>query len=162
MRMALLIVDVQEAFIGHRREDTDYKEVMDHINYSAALFETAELPVIVIRDVEEGDDDAHRNVAELEVTGDGDEVLKTYNNAFWRTDLDERLKAEEVDFVIICGNAAEYCVMATYNGAIERGYQAVLLQNGVLAKRQEGLLDLFYNRALISCTVLEGIVGFDL
>ena len=162
MKMALLIVDVQEAYVGDRRASKSFDKIMDHINYSGSLFRAAELPVIVIRDIESGDGEKYQNIVELNSDPSDIEVLKTYNNAFWQTDLDEILKKLEVDFLIICGNAAEYCVGATYSGAIERGYQTTLLQNGVFASREESLLIHFYNRELISCTVIEGIVGFEL
>lgn len=41
MTMALLIVDVQEAFVGDRRGTKSFDKIMDHINYSASLFRTA-------------------------------------------------------------------------------------------------------------------------
>lgn len=118
--------------------------------------------MVVVRDIESGNGEKYQNIRELEVSDTDIEVLKTFNNAFWQTDLDEILKKLEVDFLIICGNAAEYCVGATYSGANERGYQTTLLQNGVFAVREVSLLTHFYNRELISCTVIEAVVGFDL
>lgn len=162
MKMALVIIDVQEAYVGDRRGSKSFAKIMDHINYSSALFRKAELPVIVVRDIEGGDGDGMENIPELEVEDTDKEITKTYNNAFWQTDLDKILKDMEVDFLILCGNAAEYCVGATYNGAIERGFRTTLLQNGVFAAREESLLIHFYNRELISCTAIEGIVGFEL
>lgn len=154
MKCALVIIDVQEAFIGHRRDEKAYGETFEYINATAALFRKAEKPVIVVRDIEEGDGEAYRNVAELDVKSTDIEVLKKFSNSFWQTDLQEKLTALDVDFVVFCGSAAEYCVLATYNGANERGFSAAMLQHGIFANHEAGLLDLYNNRALISYQVL--------
>lgn len=154
MKCALVIIDVQEAFIGHRRDEKAYGETFEYINATAALFRKAGKPVIVVRDIEEGDGEAYRNVAELEVKSTDIEVLKKFSNSFWQTDLQEKLTALDVDFVVLCGSAAEYCVLATYNGANERGFSSAMLQHGIFANHEVGLIDLYNNRALISYQVL--------
>ena len=59
-------------------------------------------------------------------------VIKSYSNAFWKTNLEELLKEKDVDFVICCGLAASQCVHSTYMGAIERDFKVVMLQNGLI------------------------------
>jgi nicotinamidase-related amidase len=159
MNIALLIIDVQEAFIGHRKEEKEYHNTFEYINEAASLFRKAGKPVIVIRDIEGGNDDTFQNVEEL-ITQDSDvEVLKVYSNSFWKTNLEEILKEKNIDFVVLCGNAAEYCVLATYNGAIERNFGAAMLQHGIFACHPSGLMDIYYNRALISFEVISYVLG---
>ena len=159
MNIALLIIDVQKAYIGHRKGEKEYEDTFEYINETAALFREAGKPVIIVRDVEGGDGDDYKNVAELVVNGSDMEVLKTYSNSFWKTNLEEILKEKKVDFVVLCGSAAEYCVLATYNGAIERDFGAAMLQNGILAIHPNGLTDIFHNRALISYEVISYMLG---
>jgi len=64
----------------------------------------------------------------------------------------------KIDFLVLCGNAAEFCVLATYNGAVERGFKAAILQNGVFAASETGLKDLADNRPLISYPVVQYIL----
>lgn len=155
MNVALLIIDVQEAFIGDRKGEKEYYNTFEYINETAELFRKANKPVIVIRDIEGGNDDTFQNVEEL-VTQDSDiEVLKVFSNSFWKTDLKKILKEKNVDFVVLCGNAAEYCVLATYNGAIERGFGAAMLQHGIFACHPSGLMDIYNNRSLISFEVIS-------
>jgi nicotinamidase-related amidase len=161
MKMALIVIDVQEAFVGDKRGTKVFKRTMDHINYAMSMFQNAALPVVVVRDIEEGDGEEFLNVIELNTIGSDIEITKVFNNAFWETDLEKILKDLSVDFLVLCGNAAEYCVGATYNGAIERGFKTTLLQNGIFADREENLLMHFYNRPLISYTALEGILGLS-
>lgn len=42
MKCALVIIDVQEAFIGHRRDEKAYGETFEYINATAALFSNHE------------------------------------------------------------------------------------------------------------------------
>lgn len=155
MNIALLVIDVQKAFIEERKNEAIYLDTLSYINAASALFRVHQKPVFIIRDIEEGDDEFHQNVDELITDQNDIEILKTYSNSFWKTELDEKLKEKKIDFLVLCGNAAEYCVLATYSGALERGYQAVILQHGVFARYHEGLLDLYRNRPLISYTALK-------
>lgn len=162
MNIALLIIDVQEAFIGHRKGKDEYRKTFEYINETAALFRKAGRPVIIVRDIEGGNDDTYQNVEELIVHDRDIEVLKEFSNSFWKTNLDEILKEKNIDFVVLCGNAAEYCVLATYNGAIERGFGVAMLQHGIFAQQPNGLLDIYNNRALISYEVISYMLGTDL
>jgi nicotinamidase-related amidase len=155
VNIALLIIDVQEAFIGHRKGEKEYHNTFEYINETASLFRNADKPVIVIRDIEGGNDDTFQNVDELITVSSDIEVLKTFSNGFWQTELEKILKEKNVDFVVLCGNAAECCVLATYNGAIERGFGAAMLQHGIFAVQPSGLIDIYNNRSLISYEVIS-------
>ncbi len=155
MKSALIIIDVQEAFIGSRREEKSYAETFEYINATADLFRNAGKPVIVVRDIEDGEGEAYMSVKELNAHETDIEVLKKFSNSFWQTDLEATLQMLDVDFVVLCGSAAEYCVLATYNGARERGFTAAMLQHGIFADHKEGIIDLYNNRALISYQVLS-------
>lgn len=158
MNIALLIIDVQKEYIGHRKDEKVYKDTFEYINETAKLFRESNNPVIVIRDLEDGNGPEYDNVDEL-ITAETDrEVIKYYSNSFWKTELEKILKELGVDFVVLCGNAAEYCVLATYNGAQERDFGAAMLQNGVFAATETGLQDIAFNRAVISYQVLEYII----
>jgi len=159
MNMALFIIDVQEAFIGHRKKEREYENTFEYINETAKLFREAGKPVIIVRDIEGGDDEQFQNVEELIVEDSDIEILKKFSNSFWKTNLEEILKEKNIDFVVLCGNAAEFCVLATYNGANERGFGAAMLQNGIFAEHPNGLIDIFNNRALISHEVISYILG---
>jgi nicotinamidase-related amidase len=155
MNIALLIIDVQEAFIGHRKGEREFLNTFEYINETASLFRKANKPVIIVRDIEGGNGDTFQNVEELIIEDSDIEVLKVYSNSFWKTDLEEILKEKNVDFVILCGNAAEFCILATYNGAIERDFGAAMLQHGIFARHPIGLEDIYNNRALVSYEVVS-------
>jgi nicotinamidase-related amidase len=159
MNIALLIIDVQEAFIGHRKGEREYNNTFEYINETAALFRKTGKTVIIIRDIEGGNDDTFQNVEELVVEDSDIEVLKVFSNSFWKTNLEEILRDKNIDFVVLCGNAAEYCILATYNGAIERDFGAAMLQHGIFANHPSGLMDIYNNRSLISYEVISYMLG---
>jgi len=147
---AILIIDVQEAFLGERHTDAQYQQTMAAINAAAAQFRRHRCPVIVVRDLSDGNDQSFDNVRELQTEPTDIRIEKMFNNSFWQTKLDEILKEQSVDWVLLCGNAAEFCVDATYFGAVERGYTAFLLQGGVLAATEEGMACIQKVRPLVS------------
>ncbi len=154
-KVAFLIIDLQKAFIDDRKGQKIYDDTLIYVNETAKLFRKANQPVIVIRDIEEGDGPLFDTVDDLKVEETDIRMTKTYSNSFWETKLDDILKKLNVDFIVISGSAAEHCILATYNGARERGYQAVILQHGVFADYKEGLLDIYHNRALISYSAIS-------
>jgi nicotinamidase-related amidase len=155
VNIALLIIDVQKAFIGNRKGEQEYYNALEYINETAKLFRKADKPVIIVRGISEGDDESFQNVEELIVQDSDTEVLKTYSNSFRKTNLEAILKEKNIDFVVLCGSAAEYCVLATYNGAVERDFGAAMLQHGILVNYPNGLIDIFQNRSLISYDVIS-------
>lgn len=159
-RTALLIVDMQKG----AREWTSLKPLFDkalwNINEISQMFRKENLPVIVIQHCEVGGqkNEHYNNVDELIVSEKDYRIEKNYFNAFWKTDLDEILKKEDVDCVIVGGFAAEFCVTATCNGALERGYNVLLMQNGIAGLSEEGVKVLHNLRPLISLEALKYFV----
>ena len=56
---------------------------------------------------------------------------KTTENAFWNTGLDALLRSQRVGLVVVAGFVSERCVLSTVRGAVERGYEAALLEGGI-------------------------------
>src|SRR5690348_17723928 len=56
-------------------------------------------------------------------------VVKTHCSAFQGTDLDARLKAMNIDHLIVCGMQTEYCVDTTVRAAYERGLKVTLVSD---------------------------------
>jgi nicotinamidase-related amidase len=65
MNAAFLIIDVQKAFVGHLKNERIYEDTLAFINATSAQFRKANQPVIVICDIEEGNDETFDNVDEL-------------------------------------------------------------------------------------------------
>ncbi|WP_196161614.1 cysteine hydrolase family protein [Reinekea sp. G2M2-21] len=86
-------------------------------------------------------------------------VTKSFANAFHQTTLASQLKALKVSFLILCGQAADQCVVFSYNGAQEQGVSATVLQDGVISP-QPGRADmLFRDRTVISYPVIKALLS---
>lgn len=152
---ALIIIDLQAAFVGHRLNEKEFEETIGTINGVSDMFRQAKRPVIVVRDVSAGDNVMYRNVKELSIHESDHEILKRQHNSFSGTELDTLLRTLDVDYVVLAGSAAEYCVMATYFGALERGYTTALLQNGVLSECEAGKVSMMKTKPLVSYETLH-------
>jgi len=161
MRIALLIVDMQMDFLQEERLRPKAAKAAEHINYVSEMLRKHSHLVVHVQDVEvEGgeDSDGFEIVPYINVE-DGDIFMrKEWSNAFWKTDLEQKLLDRGVGFVIVAGFAAEHCVLFTLNGAIERGFKTALLHGGIIS-RYEDVMDMTYReRFVISYPAIEFMV----
>ncbi|WP_426455054.1 cysteine hydrolase family protein [Paenibacillus sp. S-38] len=156
--MALCIIDMQEGFLGHQRKELRLASACEVINHTAALLREGGHPVIHIRDVESAEErgpEALAVVPEIRVEAGDLHLDKMHSNAFWETQLEELLREHEAGLVIVCGFAAEHCVLFTYQGAVERGWRAAVLQQGILSEHEQAVQDTYRYRHTISYPVIE-------
>jgi len=162
MSIAHLIVDMQSIYI---QEEHIEKKALDkacmYINYVSDLLRSKEYPVIHVQDTE-GMQDANRGtydvIPEIRIDDRDLRVTKRHPNAFWNTELEQLLRSRNVELVVVSGLAAEHCVLFTYNGAIERGFKSVILQNGILSSKSDVIASTYRDRNLISYPVIECFV----
>lgn len=157
MKIALLIIDLQ---YQHVRDVPTSKldRVCEHVNHVSNLLRAAGHPVVHIRDIEGMTEETRESYEEIEqVVVDPSDLIvtKEYSNAFWQTNLEEVLKQHGVEQLILAGYAAEHCVLFTYNGAVERGFSPVLLQNGFTSRHEDTIAAASRDRNLISYPVVE-------
>ncbi len=161
MNLAFLIVDVQKEYVENPIFKDQLKSAAMYINQVSEYFRDAKRPVIHIQHATAGGGFGNEGfkVAEEITQKDTDiYITKDFGNAFWKTDLEERLKAFEVDYVIISGLSASFCVLATLNGALERGFKASLLHHGLLGHSIESVKIIENERNLISYSAVKYIL----
>ena len=158
MKLAFIIIDMQKQFSEELNLDRGLANALEHINYVAALAREHHQKVVIVKDVEGFKDknDARLDfIQEVKVQKDDIVIKKEYSNAFWKTGLEETLKEQGIDFVVLSGFAAEHCVLATYLGAKERGYTAAILQNGIVSTKPEVIGATYRDREIVSYSTLE-------
>ncbi|MFN3652975.1 MAG: isochorismatase family protein [Armatimonadota bacterium] len=155
---ALVIVDVQNDFLpGGSLAVADGDQILPVVNALAERFAEAGLPVVATRDWHSAD---HRSFAaeggpwpphcvtgtpgaefsaELRLPPGTPVVSKgveagdeSYSN-FERTDLDPLLRAAGARRIFLVGLATDYCVGQTAVEALSRGYEVVLVPQGMRA-----------------------------
>ena len=138
VKTALIVVDVQRAFdeweaAGKRRNNPD---AVARISDLLAAFRDAHAPIFHIRH------EGTKPTSSFLPGGNGytvkDEareragepvILKRVNSAFIGTDLEQRLRAEGIDAVVICGATTNHCVETTTRMAGNLGFDARLVRD---------------------------------
>jgi nicotinamidase-related amidase len=160
MDIAFLIIDMQN---GCRegsgcKEKEAFDEAVEHINEAARMFREKGAPVVIVQDREVGGGPGSREFEVVQAINRADTdvvVHKDFCNSFWRTELESILREKGIRFVVVSGFAAEYCVLFTYNGAVERGFGASLLQKGFAGATEEGIRAAQLLRPVVSLQALE-------
>ena len=131
---ALLVIDVQHIWLGRGIMYTaDDTYITDKIAEILPLARQAGVPVVFVKDVSERGRapeyrlDMPAAIAPIE----GDYVSeKSMGNAFAYTDLHSMLQEFGVTHVLITGLASHSCVSDTVIGALVKGYEVVILEDG--------------------------------
>ncbi|MFP4977314.1 cysteine hydrolase family protein [Paenibacillus sp. CN-4] len=159
MTIAQLIIDMQTVYLEEEPlESKRIEQACMYINYVAEQLRSKEQIVVHVQDVEgltEENQASYQVIPEISVLASDLRVQKRHSNAFWQTELEEMLRSRGVELVIISGFAAEHCVLFTYNGAAERGFKPVILQNGILSAKSDIISSTYRDRNLISYPVVE-------
>ncbi|MHB8128064.1 MAG: cysteine hydrolase family protein [Mobilitalea sp.] len=156
-KVAFLVIDMQKNCKENTSGKASFEKAVEYINEVSQIFRQKNLPVVIIKDVEAGGPgtEGFECVDEIVVSEKDFSIHKSHCNSFWETELDDILKREEVDCVILSGFAAEHCVLFTYNGAIERGYHTFLLQKGIAGDDDNESKRMQLLRSVISYDALE-------
>ncbi len=160
MKCALLIIDMQVGFLDEYHDKTIIDSTIEYINYVSGMFRNAEQPVIHIQDVSEADTMLPEQLAiSTKITQAPSDfyINKEFSNSFHQTTLSELLSKLQVDLIVLCGQAAEHCVVFTYSGASENGFPVVILQGGVASNNPSRIRALYEDRNLISHPVLRAL-----
>lgn len=143
MPSALLIIDVQKAILrgkGNKQRQPVIDAALDIVvNRLAEMQRKARahnVPVILVQH----DGDTNHRLAKgtdgWQIRGElrpaaGDVLVhKTACDAFFETDLKERLKERRIGHLIIGGCMTQYCVDTTCRRAVSLGYDVTLLADG--------------------------------
>jgi len=161
MKIGFLIIDMQKLFLQYQNQVLNVEGACEYINYVADLIRSKNHLVVHVQDMEQANEvssDSLSIIPEIKVEKEDIRITKEESNAFWNTELEQILKGNGIDLVIISGFAAEYCVLFTYNGAMERGFKPVILQNGILSTKSDVITQTYRDRNIISHPVIPFLV----
>ena len=132
---ALLILDPQNDFFENENPNLSaFQATIPVINEAISLFREAEWPVIFIQHTSKRKPEGSQNWkihAAFNYKEDDICINKNTYNAFWKTRLEEILELKQVESVVVCGYLSEYCVLCTLRGAVERGFDALILEGAI-------------------------------
>lgn len=109
-KVAFLIVDMQKNCKENTPCKAAFDKAVEYINEVSQYFRQKNHLVVIIQDVEAGgpETEGFACVEELEVSDKDLTLHKSFSNAFWETELDNILKKEDIDCVIVSGFAVEH------------------------------------------------------
>ncbi len=132
MKSAVLIIDVQCGLYDTEPRPFEADEVVQRINTVTEKARSAEVPVIFVLH-ESGLLVYKSKTWELQpglIVRDTDvKVRKTTPDSFLNTNLEEVLTSREIDNLLICGYASEFCVDTTTRRAAALGYDVQLVSD---------------------------------
>lgn len=129
MKIALLVIDVQQALFDTTPKPYKALEVVENINQLCNWAREAGYPVVYIQHEDEElvvDTPQWQLYDALQPQPDDLFVRKTTPDSFLGTNLDEILHEKGVDRLIICGYATDFCVDTTTRRAAGLGYPIML------------------------------------
>jgi len=132
---ALFIIDMQKGSFTPATPRFNADQVVKRINQLSSQFRLESRPVIYIQH----DGSKHNcfvpNTSEWEILdelniAESDLILaKTANDSFYKTDLEERLKALNVNELVITGCATDFCVESTIQSALVKDFNITVVED---------------------------------
>ena len=135
MTSAVLVIDVQQGLCEGERAAFDCPATIERINAVTHKARLAGAPVIFVQHesttgyLEHGTP-AWQLADGLQALSGDIRVRKTTPDSFLRTHLEELLRTQGVQRLIICGMHSEFCVDTTVRRALSLGFPVVLVADG--------------------------------
>jgi nicotinamidase-related amidase len=132
MKIALLVIDVQQGIFAGREALPDWPQRFKRIQALIQRARGAEVPVIYVQHdggaghrLEPGSPGWSLD-ARLDVRPADPVIRKTAPDSFFETALQAALQAHNIDALAICGCWTNYCVDTTCRRAVSLGYKVQL------------------------------------
>ena len=126
----MVVVDVQ---VGVMKQAWQAQRVVENISRAVARARSEAVPVIW---VQHSNQELPKGSAQWQwvpelVPASGETLIhKEYNSAFEQTPLDSELADLGATYIVLAGAATNWCIRATAYGALDRGYDLTLVQDG--------------------------------
>lgn len=135
-QQALIIVDLQNGVFHAQHPPFQAKQLLENINQLIAYARSKQIPIFAIRHVGLAgtplatDSPMTQLIPELHIDLSTDIILeKARPNCFFQTDLEQQLKALNIEEIIICGLKTEFCIDTTCRVANDLGFKATLISD---------------------------------
>lgn len=141
VKPALLIIDIQNAYLTMVPERE--KEVaLYFINHLIELFHNSGFPVINIYHFSEEfgpkqGTDEFEFPSSVQIKPEDTRIIKTYPDAFNKTELDKIIKETGSNTLFLTGLSAVGCVLATWVGAQNNDYKAFLVKDALMSHNSD-------------------------
>lgn len=141
IKPALLIIDIQNVYLSMVPE-REREMAMTYINGLIELFRSNGYPIIRIYSLNNesgpkpGTEQFEYPTSVL-IKDEDAKIIKSYGNAFTKTELDKIIKEKGSNTLFLCGLSAVGCVLATWIGAQDHDYRAFLVKNAIMSHNSD-------------------------
>jgi nicotinamidase-related amidase len=131
--VAVIVIDVQQMFFSGPSPAYRGEEVIDGINRLTASARKANAPVFFVQHESDANgplargSDAWQLPSALVREQTDASIHKTVGDSFHETPLADQLRQQDIDSVVICGYASEFCVNATARRAELLGLRTTIV-----------------------------------
>ncbi len=135
-RVAVLVIDVQRALFMANPPPFEAEAVLAALQVTLARARAAGAWVVYLQhDGSEEDGVAPFTPGwelhpALEVTPEDCVIRKTVCDAFFGTTLEQNLRRNRIETLVLTGYATDFCVDATLQNAVSRGFQVIVVADG--------------------------------
>lgn len=134
MSQALIVIDVQRALFQASPAPYEAVAVLARINALMARARARGLPVVLVQHASSGGrlqrgSDGWELDPRLELAASDQVLHKTSPDSFLRTDLEALLHSQDVQQLVVCGYASEFCVDTTVRRAAGLGFGVILVED---------------------------------
>jgi len=143
MKTALLLIDIQnDYFAGGRNPLVNAEQAADHAARALTFFRSKNLPIFHIQHISLQDgaafflpDTNGCKIYQSVLPEQGESVIiKHTPDSFSQTDLHERLTAQNIKRLYICGMMSHMCIDTSVRAAKLLGYSVCVLENACATK----------------------------
>ncbi len=141
IKPALLVIDIQNVYLQMVPERE--KEIgLYYINELIALFRKEGYPVVrVYHHSKESGPQPGTELFEfptsVTIKSEDPKVIKTYPDAFNKTELDKVLKEKGSNTLFLCGLSAVGCVLSSWVGAMNHDYKAFMVKDAIMSHNSD-------------------------
>ena len=146
---ALLLIDIQEIYfvpgqyLLHKPQDA-----ADNAKILLDKFRAEEKTIIHIKHGFKAFSEIHKTVKPL---SSEKVVIKQYPSAFLGTDLDEYLKSQNIENLVVAGMMSHMCVDTTVRACQDYGYGVTVIEDACTTK------DLCYNDKILNAETVHSV-----
>ena len=140
IKPALLVIDIQNTYLQYIPDD-DKEAALLRINYYIEMFRQYDSPVINIYHYSK-ENGPEQKTQEFEfpssvpIKPEDPRIIKTYPDAFNKTDLNKILREKGCNTLFLCGLSSVGCVLASWLGAYNYDYKAFLVKDAIMSHKK--------------------------
>src|SRR5579872_3882378 len=163
---ALVVIDVQKGMddpVQGRRNNPDAE---GNIARLLAAWRRTNRPIIHVQHLSRRADSPFRPgqpgveiKEEVRPCGEEPVIQKQVNSAFIGTDLEERLRGQDIDTVVITGMTTDHCVSATTRMSGDLGFRTYVVSDATAAFERQGLDGVVYGAEDVHAVSLATLQG---